>query len=141
MAAMCALDLSAVTEELSATMQEVANSAGVINRNTNSVNNEVNNIAEKLNATYIENAMESFNEKTDSLQEVMAEITSSINSITSAIEEGVKGVSGELKALRLLYTIWTISQREWVKMRRLQEISSRRPLFSRNCKSKKLFDI
>ena len=139
---MCASDLSAVTEELSATMQEAANSAGVINRNTNSVNNEVNNIAEKLNATYIENAMESFNEKTDSLQEVMAEIASSINSITSAIEEGVKGVSGELKALRLLYMIWTISQREWVKMRRLQEISSRRPLFSRNCKSiKKLFDI
>ena len=139
---MCASDLSAVTEELSATMQEAANSAGVINRNTNSVNNEVNNIAEKSNATYIENAMESFNEKTDSLQEVMAEIASSINSITSAIEEGVKGVSGELKALRLLYTIWTISQREWVKMRRLQEISSRRPLFSRNCKSiKKLFDI
>ena len=138
---MCASDLSAVTEELSATMQEVANSAGVISRNTNSVNNEVNNIAEKLNATYIENAMESFNEKTDSLQEVMAEIASSINSITSAIEEGVKGVSGELKALRLLYMIWTISQREWVKMRRLQEISSRRPLFSRNCKSKKLFDI
>ena len=139
---MCASDLSAVTEELSATMQEAANSAGVINRNTNSVNNEVNNIAEKSNATYIENAMESFNEKTDSLQEVMAEIASSINSITSAIEEGVKGVSGELKALRLLYMIWTISQREWVKMRRLQEISSRRPLFSRNCKSiKKLFDI
>ena len=112
MAAMCASDLSAVTEELSATMQEVANSAGVINRNTNSVNNEVNNIAEKLNATYIENAMESFNEKTDSLQEVMAEIASSINSITSAIEEGVKGVSGAAESTQaLVYDMDNITER------------------------------
>ena len=56
----------------------------------------------KENATYIENAMESFNEKTDSLQAVMGEIASSINSITSAIEEGVKGVSGAAESTQAL---------------------------------------
>ena len=66
----------------------------------------------KSNATYIENAMESFNEKTDSLQEVMAEIASSINSITSAIEEGVKGVSGAAESTQaLVYDMDNITER------------------------------
>lgn len=56
--------------------------------------------------------MESFNEKTDSLQEVMAEITSSINSITSAIEEGVKGVSGAAESTQaLVYDMDNITER------------------------------
>lgn len=42
-----ASDLSALTEELSATMQEVANSAGVINQNTESVRLEVDEMAER----------------------------------------------------------------------------------------------
>lgn len=42
-----ASDLSALTEELSATMQEVANSAGAINSNTESVRVEVDQMAEK----------------------------------------------------------------------------------------------
>jgi methyl-accepting chemotaxis protein len=42
-----ASDLSALTEELSATMQEVANSAGTINSNTESVRVEVDQMAEK----------------------------------------------------------------------------------------------
>lgn len=40
-------DLSAVTEELAATMQEVGNSAGIINKNADSVNNDVALIAER----------------------------------------------------------------------------------------------
>lgn len=42
-----ASDLSALTEELSATMQEVANSAGAINKHTEAVRNEVDGMAEK----------------------------------------------------------------------------------------------
>ena len=44
-----ATDLSAVTEELTATMIEVGNSANAINRNVDSVRNEVDDIAEKSN--------------------------------------------------------------------------------------------
>ena len=42
-----AADLSALTEELSATMTEVANSAGMINQNTEAVRAEVDEMAEK----------------------------------------------------------------------------------------------
>ncbi len=42
-----AADLSALTQELSATMQEVASSAGTINRNTESVRIEVDEMARK----------------------------------------------------------------------------------------------
>lgn len=42
-----ASDLSSLTEELSATMQEVANSAGVINQNTEAVRVEVEDMAER----------------------------------------------------------------------------------------------
>lgn len=42
-----ASDLSALTEELSATMQEVANNASVINDRTNEINLEVSEIAER----------------------------------------------------------------------------------------------
>lgn len=48
----------------------------------------------KENATHIENIMNDFNRKTDSLRSAMGEIAESINSITIAIEEGVKGVTG-----------------------------------------------
>ena len=40
-------DLSALTEELSATMTEVANSTGIINQNAEAVREEVNRIADK----------------------------------------------------------------------------------------------
>ena len=66
----------------------------------------------KENATYIESSMQSFNEKTDSLQIVMEEIASSINSITSAIEEGVKGVSGAAESTQaLVYDMDNITER------------------------------
>ncbi|MBO5459354.1 MAG: methyl-accepting chemotaxis protein [Lachnospira sp.] len=42
-----ASDLSAMTEELAATMQEVSNSAGIINKNTEAVRDEVNVIADR----------------------------------------------------------------------------------------------
>lgn len=66
----------------------------------------------KENATYIESSMQSFNEKTDSLQIVMEEIASSINSITSAIEEGVRGVSGAAESTQaLVYDMDNITER------------------------------
>lgn len=64
------------------------------------------------NATYIENSMQDFNDKTDSLQEVMAEIAGSINSITNAIEEGVKGVTGAAESTQaLVYDMDNITER------------------------------
>lgn len=54
------------------------------------------------NATYIEATMNEFNEKTDELKSVVAEIASSIQSITSAIEEGVRGVTGAAESTQVL---------------------------------------
>lgn len=48
----------------------------------------------KEDATHIESIMNEFNSKTASLRQSMSEIAESINTITSAIEEGVKGVTG-----------------------------------------------
>lgn len=53
-------------------------------------------------AAYIEGVMNEFTEKTDELKTVMSEITGSINSITSAIEEGVKGVTGAAESTQVL---------------------------------------
>lgn len=47
----------------------------------------------KKNAAYIESVMDEFTMKTDKLQKEMLEIAGSINTIASAIEEGVNGVS------------------------------------------------
>ena len=46
------------------------------------------------NASYVENVMNDFSQKTDSLKDVVSEIAESITTISSAIDEGVKGVSG-----------------------------------------------
>ena len=54
------------------------------------------------NATYIENVMNEFTEKTDALKQAMDEIATSINTITNAIEEGVEGVSGAAESTQML---------------------------------------
>lgn len=56
----------------------------------------------KEDAAYIEGVMNEFAEKTDELKTVMAEITGSIHSITNAIEEGVKGVTGAAESTQVL---------------------------------------
>ena len=56
----------------------------------------------KDNATYIENVMEEFTEKTDNLQVAMKEIAESINTIANAISEGVYGVSSVADSTQIL---------------------------------------
>ena len=56
----------------------------------------------KENATYIENVMEEFTEKTDNLQVTMKEIAESINTIANAISEGVYGVSSVADSTQIL---------------------------------------
>lgn len=54
------------------------------------------------NASYIEDVMNEFTDKTDRLKHTMDEIASSINSITQAIDEGAKGVSGAAESTQVL---------------------------------------
>lgn len=54
------------------------------------------------NATYIENVMNEFTEKTDALKNEVDSIADSISSITHAIEEGAKGVNGAAQSTQTL---------------------------------------
>ncbi len=56
----------------------------------------------KDDATYIENVMDEFAVKTDQLKDVMGEIAGSIQTITSAIDEGVNGVTGAAQSTQVL---------------------------------------
>ena len=56
----------------------------------------------KENATYIEQTMNAFTEKTDALKKEMNEIATSIRTITNAIEEGAEGVNGAAESTQLL---------------------------------------
>lgn len=58
----------------------------------------------KENATYIESTMKEFEQKTEDLKRGAVEIADSINSITNAIDEGVKGVNGVAESTQLLVT-------------------------------------
>lgn len=58
----------------------------------------------KNKATYIENVMNEFEPKTDSLKNTMVEIQRSINTIAHAIEEGAKGVSNAADSTQVLVT-------------------------------------
>lgn len=53
-------------------------------------------------ATYIKGVMNEFQEKTDALKGEVGEIASSITTITAAIEEGVRGVTGAAESTQLL---------------------------------------
>lgn len=64
------------------------------------------------NATYIENVMNEFSVKTDDLKSAVDEIADSINTITSAIEEGAKGVTGAAESTQeLVENIENINRR------------------------------
>lgn len=54
------------------------------------------------NATYIEGVMNEFTAKTDDLKRAVDEIASSIETITDAIEEGAKGVTGAAESTQIL---------------------------------------
>ena len=56
----------------------------------------------KENATYIETVMAEFNTKTDALKSAVSEIAKSIDSITTAIDEGVTGVTGAAENTQVL---------------------------------------
>lgn len=56
------------------------------------------------NATYIEGVMNEFASKTDDLKHAVDEIASSIETITDAIEEGAKGVTGAAESTQVLVT-------------------------------------
>ena len=69
-------------------------------------------VAYRENATYIENVMNEFSEKTDDLKHAVDEIAGSINTITSAIEEGAKGVTGAAESTQgLVENIENINKR------------------------------
>lgn len=54
------------------------------------------------NATYIEEVMNEFTAKTDDLKRAVDEIASSIDTITDAIEEGARGVTGAAESTQVL---------------------------------------
>ena len=54
------------------------------------------------NATYIENVMDEFTEKTDALKQAMDEIAASISTISVAIDDGAKGVNGAAESTQVL---------------------------------------
>lgn len=54
------------------------------------------------NATYIESVMNEFTAKTDDLKRAMDEIAVSIGTITDAIEEGARGVTGAAESTQML---------------------------------------
>lgn len=58
----------------------------------------------KENATYIEEVMRDFAEKTDSLKGSVSEIARSIQTISLAIDDGVSGVNGTAENMQLLAT-------------------------------------
>lgn len=76
----------------------------------------------KNKATYIENVMNEFESKTDSLKNTMVEIQKSINTIAHAIEEGAKESAMQQTARRCWLRIWKISRTVWMRTLRLQPI-------------------
>jgi methyl-accepting chemotaxis protein len=56
----------------------------------------------KENATYIEETMDAFSEKTDNLKDSVSEIAKSIQTISLAIDDGVTGVSGTAENMQIL---------------------------------------
>ena len=114
-----ASDLSAVTEELSATMQEIGNSATIINRNTESVRNEVVTIAQttdvingyskdmKVHADNMElNArtnMEQISSKVNEILEVLTKALEESKNVEqiNALTDEILNISGQTNLLAL----------------------------------------
>lgn len=56
------------------------------------------------NASYIESVMDGFTGKTDALKSAVDEIAASIGTITDAIDEGARGVTGAAESTQMLVT-------------------------------------
>lgn len=102
-----ATDLSAVTEELTATMIEVGNSANAINRNVDSVSNEVDTIAEKSNEIndytkeMKENAEKMENDAKNNMEDTQIKVHEILGILNKAIEDSksvdqVNGLTNEI---------------------------------------------
>lgn len=130
--AVVAEEISHLAESSRMTANRIQDINGVV---TNAVHNLVghsNNLVEYINesilpefeafvasggkykedASYIENVMSKFTEKTDELKSVIVEIATSIGTITTAIEDGVSGVNGAaLSTQTLLVDMENIAKR------------------------------
>ena len=86
-----ASDLSALTEELSATMQEVANNASTINSNTEAVRAEVDEMAEKSRKIneYSKTMKEHADEMEHNAKANMDETNAKVNEILSALNQAI----------------------------------------------------
>ncbi len=86
-----ASDLSALTEELNATMQEVANSAGRINQNTEAVRVEVDEMAEKsMQITeYSKNMKAHADNMEQTARSNMDETNAKVDEILSALNQAI----------------------------------------------------
>ena len=82
------------------------------------------------NASYIESTMNDFTTKTEELKEMIAEIASSISSITGAIDEGVRGVAGAAESTQtLVYDMDNISERMDVNQRIAGDLQKETAIF------------
>lgn len=97
-----ATDLSSVTQQLSATMQEVGNSAGIINQNTDSVRSETEIIADKSSSIneysrrMKENADNMEADARNNMEETRVKVQEILSVLNKAIEESrsVEQVNG-----------------------------------------------
>lgn len=130
--AVVANEISSLADSSGQAANNIQKINGIVTRAVHNLSNHANSLVEfmqssilpefasfveegaqyKENATYIESSMQDFNNKTDSLQAVMAEIAGSISAITNAIEEGVKGVTGAAESTQaLVYDMDNITER------------------------------
>lgn len=84
-------DLSALTEELSATMTEVANSTGIINQNAEAVREEVNRIADKSSSMneYSVEMKQQADQLENEARNNMEETAKRVNEIMLVLEQAI----------------------------------------------------
>lgn len=86
----------------------------------------------KDNANYIESVMADFTEKTEGFKNTFDEIAESISSITSAIDEGVQGVSSAAESTQILVNdMDNITQRMDENQRIVAELDDETAIFSK----------
>ena len=84
------------------------------------------------NATHIESVMNEFAQQTDQLQGGAVEIANSIHTITNAIEEGVKGITGVAESTQVLVTdMENISKRMDENKQISEELQQETAIFTR----------
>ena len=106
-----ASDLSAVTEELSATMLQIEESANKINQNTESVRSEVEQIASKSDSinTYSKQMKENADRMEADAKATMNETSSKVHDILSVLNNAIKDSSSVEQVNGLTEEILSIS--------------------------------